>query len=76
MKVKVLIAHLCPTLFNLMDCSPPGSSDHGILQSRIPEWVAILSPGDLLDPGKEPGSPEVQANSSPSEPPGKIEVNF
>ena len=26
---------------NSMDCSPPGSSAHGILQARIPEWVAI-----------------------------------
>ena len=49
---------------------------HGILQSRILEWVAILSPGDLPVPGKEPGSPQVQADSPPSEPPGKIEVNF
>ena len=24
-----------------MDCSPPGSSVHGILQARVPEWVAI-----------------------------------
>ena len=29
------------TLCNPMDCIPPGSSDHGIFQSRIPEWVAI-----------------------------------
>ena len=29
------------TLCNLMDCSPPGSSVHGILQARILEWVAI-----------------------------------
>ena len=29
------------TLCNSMDCSPPGSSDHGILQARILEWVAI-----------------------------------
>ena len=29
------------TLCNLVDCSPPGSSVHGILQVRIPEWVAI-----------------------------------
>ena len=28
-----------------VDCSPPGSSVHGILQARIPEWVAILTPG-------------------------------
>ena len=32
---------LCPTLCNLMDCSPPGSYVHGILQARILEWVAI-----------------------------------
>ena len=32
---------LCPTLCNPMDCSPPGSSVHGILQARILEWVAI-----------------------------------
>ena len=31
----------CPTLFNPMDCSPPGSSVHGILQARILEWLAI-----------------------------------
>ena len=31
----------CPALCDLMDCSPPGSSVHGILQARILEWVAI-----------------------------------
>ena len=31
----------CPTLCNPMDCSPPGSSVHGILQASILEWVAI-----------------------------------
>ena len=31
----------CPTLYNPMDCSLPGSSVHGILQARILEWVAI-----------------------------------
>ena len=40
-KRKVLIAQLCPTLCDPMDCSPPGSSVHGILQARILEWVAI-----------------------------------
>ena len=40
-QLKVLVAQLCPTLFDLMDCSPPGSSVHGILQARILEWVAI-----------------------------------
>ena len=32
---------LCPTLCNPVDCSPPGSSVHGIMQARIQEWVAI-----------------------------------
>ena len=40
-KVKALAAQLCPTLHNSMDCSPPGSSVHGVLQTRILEWVAI-----------------------------------
>ena len=31
----------CPTLCDPMDCSPPGSTVHGILQARILEWVAI-----------------------------------
>ena len=39
----VLAAQLCPTLCNPMDCSPPGSSVHGISQARIQEWVAIPS---------------------------------
>ena len=37
----MLAAQLGPTLCDPMDCSPPGSSVHGILQARILEWVAI-----------------------------------
>ena len=37
----VLVAQLCPTLWDPMACSPPGSSVHGILQARILECVAI-----------------------------------
>ena len=40
-KVKVLVILLCPPLCDPMDYSPPGSSVHGILQTRILEWVAI-----------------------------------
>ena len=36
-----LVAWLCPTLCEPMDCSQPGSSVHGILQARILEWVAF-----------------------------------
>ena len=37
----MLFAQLCPALCDAMDCSPPGSSVHGILQARILEWSAI-----------------------------------
>ena len=37
-------------------CTPPGSSDHGILQARILEWVAFPSPGVPPKPGIEPAS--------------------
>jgi len=54
-----------------MDCSPPGSSVHGILQARIPEWLAMPFFRDLPNPGIEPRSPALQVDSLPSEPPGK-----
>ena len=41
--VLCVVALSCPTLCNCMDCSPPGSSVHGILQARILEWVAMPS---------------------------------
>ena len=41
MKVKVLVVQSCLTLHNRMNCSPPSSSVHGILQARILEWAAI-----------------------------------
>ena len=56
----VLVAQACPTLCNSMDCRPPGSSVHGILQERILEWVAIpFSRGSSI-PGIQPSSPELQ----------------
>ena len=39
-----------------MDCSPPGSSVHGILQARILQWIVMPPPGDLSNPGIEPTS--------------------
>ena len=38
-----LLSLLCPALCDLRDCSPPGSSVHGVSQARILEWVAIPS---------------------------------
>ena len=55
-----------------LDCSLPGSSVHEIFQARILEWVAISfpSPGDHPNPGIEPRSPALQADSLPPEPQG------
>ena len=38
------VSKSCPTLCNPMDCSPPGSSVHGILQAKTLVWVAVPSP--------------------------------
>ena len=40
-KIESEVAQLCSTLRDLMDCSLPGSSIHGILQARVLEWGAI-----------------------------------
>ena len=73
MKVKVKLlgrVRLCDP----MDCSLSGSSVHGIFQTRVletPLGLPFPSPGDLLNPGIEPGSPALQADALLSEPPGK-----
>ena len=61
---SVMSDSLTPT-----DCSPPGSSVLGISQAR--QGVAIPLSGDLPGLGIESGSPALQADSLPSEPPGK-----
>ena len=50
MKVKSgsEVTQSCPTLSDLVDCSLPGSSIHGILQARVLEWGAIASPLTIL----------------------------
>ena len=55
-----------------MDCNPPGSSVHGISQAKILEWIAICFSSDLPDPEVKPGSPALQVDSLPSEPPEKL----
>ena len=66
----VLVIQSCPTLCNPVDCSTPFSV-HGVLQASILEWAAIPSPRNPPHPGTEPRSPALQADSLPSEPPGK-----
>ena len=56
---------------NSMDCIPPESSVHGVLQARVLEGLPFSSPGDLPDPWIEPGSPALQAYSLSAELPGK-----
>ena len=67
----VLVIQSCPILCDPMDCSPPGSSVHGIFQARILEWVAISSSRNRPDLGIQPMSPALQADSLPYEPTGK-----
>ena len=66
---------LCLTFFDPKDCSRPGSSVHGILQARVLEQLPFPPLGYLPDPGTEPSSPvspALQADSLPTEPPGKL----
>ena len=68
-----LCAQSCPTLYEPMDCGPPGSSVHGDF-SRHEYWSGLSGPppGDLPDLGIEPVfpvSPALQADSLPAEPP-------
>ena len=48
----------------------------GILQARILEWVPCPPPGDLPNPGIEPRSPALHADSLPAEPQGKTDFYF
>ena len=51
--VHARLLQSCPALCDPMDCRPPGSSVHGILQARTLEWIATCSSGDIPDPGTE-----------------------
>ena len=64
-----LLTQSCLSLCDLMDCIPPLSMEF----SRTEHWSGLPfpSPGDILDPGNEPGSPALQADSLLSGPPGK-----
>ena len=53
-KCEVLVAQVCPSLCEPTDCSPPGSSVHGVLQARILEWVPSLLRGIFLTQGWKP----------------------
>ena len=67
-KGDVLVAQPCVSLCDPIDCCPPGSS-----VQRILHWSgqSFPPPRGLPNPGMEPRSPALQADSSPAEPPGK-----
>ena len=62
---EVKVTQSCSTLCDSMDYTV-----HRILQARILQWVAFSSE-DLPNPGIEPRSPKLQADSLPAEPQGK-----
>ena len=59
------------TLCDPMDCSPPGSSVHGILQARILEWVAISFSRGSSQPRDQTQVTHIVKDYLPTEPPGK-----
>ena len=67
------------TLCDPMDCSPPGSSVHGILQARILEWVSMPSSTGPSWPRDQTTSPESSALAGrvmTAAPPGKSQVSI
>ena len=68
--VKVFVAQSYSTFCDPVDCNPPGSSVHGILQQECWSGLPFPSPKYLPDSGVEPGSPSLQENSLQFEPPG------
>ena len=75
-RVKVLVSWSWLTLCDPMDYRPPGSSVHGILHARILEWVAIPFSRRSSQPRDQTQSSGMQADSLPSEPPGKPVVSI
>ena len=65
------VTQSCLALCDPMDCSPPGSSVRGILQTRMLAWVAISSSRVLVNPGIESASLEFAGRVFTTEPPGK-----
>ena len=61
----ILVAKLCSTLCDPMDCSLPGSSVYRISQARMLDRLPVPSPENLPDPGTEPASPALAVDSLP-----------
>ena len=71
-----LVSKFCLILCNPMDCSPPGSSVHGISQARIHEWVAISFSRRSSQPRDRPHDSCIGRQSLTAEPPGKATMEY
>ena len=71
--VACLVAQSCPTLCDPMDCSPSGSSVHGISPGKREYWngLPLPSPRDCPHPGTEAAFPTPAGEFLTNEPPGK-----
>ena len=71
-----LVAQLCPTLCDPMDCSLPTRllCPWGFFRQEYWSGLPCTLPGDLHNPGIKPRSTALQADSLPSEAPGKLSV--
>ena len=69
-----LVGKLCPTLATPWTVVFQAPLSMGFSRQEYWSGLPFPSPGDLLDPGTEPGSPALQADALPSEPPGKQKV--
>ena len=67
----VLVTQSCLTLCDPTDCTPQAPLSMGFSRQEYWSGLPYPSPGDLPEPGIEPGSPKEQANSLPSESQGK-----
>ena len=74
LKMKVLVAQLCSTLWDPIDCSHLGPLSMEFSRQEYWRGVPFPSPGEIPNPGINPRSPALQADSLPSEPPEKPKV--
>ena len=74
--VCLLVDQLCLTLCDPMDCNSPGSSVHRIFQAIILSGFPCPPPWDFPNPGTEPRSPTLQADSWPAEPQGSPPTHY
>ena len=68
------VAQSCPTLSDPMDCSPPGSSVHGIFQARVLEWGAIAFSVQAVQLGHKQTNKKTQLRPLPRRPALKTNI--